>query len=852
MKKTTTFFWRNLKIIFSISLSLFCNILHSQPGSVDLTFGKPVPVLGDSTRFNDDVRAILVQPDGKAVMAGKFTQYNGSSNSYNRIIRLNPDGNIDASFSVSTGFNNSQVNTLALQSNGKILAGGSFSTYNAITCGKVARIKADGSADVPFLLNIGNGFNYDVNVLAVQPDGKIIVGGNFTMFNTTICNHIVRLDSTGLLDPTFNIGNGFNNDVNSILIQPDGKIIVGGYFNSYGSTPSLGHICRLNTDGTIDNNFYLNSGTGFNSAVTSLAMQSDGKIIAGGIFDSYNSASINKVARIDSTGILDISFSTGSVFSNQSYLVHAVLVQSNGNIVVSGGSLLVPGGIAILNSNGALSSTLSYNYGGFSGGEAYALANESNGNILCGGSFTRYNNTKRSKVAQLYADGWQNDTYTVTSGFDELSSLYKITLQPDGKILAGGYDVYNYNGTSCYRIARIISQDGAYDTSFHFTQYISHVNEIVYDTIHNKILVGGYDIGGPSIYRLNLDGTLDPLFFSGTGFNGEVESINVQPNGKIVVAGDFSSYDNTPVHGIVRLDEYGILDVTFNSNTGIGFNGFGSGDTKLLSDGKIIAVGGFTTFNGNICGHIVRINSDGTYDNTFQSGSGLNGFGAGEIAIQSDGKMLVAETQNGVNYNGNSFSNIVRIDTSGAYDNSFNASIGGITSIRTIAIQSDGKIIAGGSNLLTGQVLVRLLTDGTIDNGFIQSICPTGGINGVNTVAIQTDGKILSGGTFTQYNNLYINRIVRLGGGVTGIDEINKNDIFSVFPNPTTGKMIINLSKSFNEPFTAIITNVLGAKIKSFKIEDEKTELQLNQPAGIYFLTLQNANQRLTQKIILQ
>ena len=122
----------------------------------------------------------------------------------------------------------------------------------------------------------------------------------------------------------------------------------------------------------------------------------------------------------------------------------------------------------------------------------------------------------------------------------------------------------------------------------------------------------------------------------------------------------------------------------------------------------------------------------------------------------------------------------------------------------------------------------------------------------MNAVAIQNDGKILTGGSFTQYNSFYVNRIVRLDGGVAGIDEIHNNDIFSVFPNPATEKIVINLLKKFPEPFTATLTNVLGKELKSFYKEDETSELHLNEPDGVYFLTLHNSKQRITKKIILQ
>ena len=112
--------------------------------------------------------------------------------------------------------------------------------------------------------------------MAIQSDGKILVGGTFFTYNGVSANRVIRLNSDGSVDNTFVTGTGFNNYVLSIVIQSDGKILVGGGFTAYNGV-SANRIIRLNSDGSIDNTFV--TGTGFDNYVYSIAIQSDGKIL---------------------------------------------------------------------------------------------------------------------------------------------------------------------------------------------------------------------------------------------------------------------------------------------------------------------------------------------------------------------------------------------------------------------------------------------------------------------------------------------------------------------------------------------------------------------------------------------
>jgi uncharacterized delta-60 repeat protein len=282
------------------------------------------------TGFSTEVRAVKSQPDGKILVGGNFRLFNGTI-TVERIARLNADGTLDNTFNTGTGFDAS-VYSVDVQPDGKILVGGFFSSFNGTITARIARLNADGALDNTF--NTGTGFSSTVNSFDVQPDGKILVGGGFTSFNgTSTVNRIARLNADGTLDNTFTTGTGFNSAVNSVDVQPDGKILVGGGFSSFNGTSTVNRIARLNADGTLDNTF--TTGTGFNTTVNSVDVQPDGKILVGGDFTSFNGTStVNQIARLNADGTLDNTFTTGTGFNSA---VNSVDVQPDGKILVGGG-----------------------------------------------------------------------------------------------------------------------------------------------------------------------------------------------------------------------------------------------------------------------------------------------------------------------------------------------------------------------------------------------------------------------------------------------------------------------------------------------------------------------------------
>jgi uncharacterized delta-60 repeat protein len=751
-------------------------------GTKDTTFNS-------GTGFNDNVNCIAVQSDGKILVGGSFTSYNGIS--INKIIRLNTNGTIDASFALGTGFNDN-VNSIAVQTDSKILVGGSFTSYNGVTENRIIRLNVDGTKDTSF--NTGNGFNSFVRCITIQSDGKIIAGGLFNSYKSVTENFIIRLHPDGTKDTSFNIGTGFDASVNSIVVQSNGKILVGGNFSTYKGL-NQNYIIRLNTDGSKDTTF--NPGTGFDSYVFSLALQTDGKVLVGGLFSSYNGTTANKIIRLNTNGTKDTSFNTGTGFNME---VNSIAIQSDGKIL-SGGYFTNYNGtvsnmIIRLNTNATKDS--SFNAAvikGFNNNVRSAEV-QPDGKIVLGGWFTSYKEVVQNYITRINADGTKDASFNTGTGFNANGYVNTIKLQSDGKILVGGY-FSTYNGTN-----------------------------------QNYII------------RLNADGTKDTTFNTGTGFDFYVFSLAVQADGKILVGGWFTSYNGVTQNRIIRLNADGTKDTSFN--TGTGFNNNGVNCFAIQPDGKILVGGYFTTYNGVGSNMIIRLNTDGTKDTSFNTGTGFD-YAVHSITIQSDGKILVGGAF--VKYKGTAEKFIIRLNTDGTKDTTFNTGTGFNGDVYAITLLPYGKILVGGYytnyNGTTENRLICLNNDGTKDVTFNIG---TGFNNSISTIKILNNEKILVGGWFTTYkDNNESAMLIALHSGINLTNEdFNDLNTFKLYPNPAKDNLYIQ--SGLNASVTSI--EIFDLLVKLHQSATGNIVNVSNLPAGLYIAKIKTEKGEFTKRFI--
>lgn len=661
-------------------LALFTMVIQAQsPGDIAQSFNNKL-------QFDNAVQCVSIQDDGKILVVGDFVNFNGIQEI--RIIRLNEDGTKDTSFITNSFPFSDSINTICQQTDGKILVGGHFNSQ-----GSIKRLNANGTIDTSF--NSGTGFNTSVNKIIQQNDGKILVVGDFTSYNNINYNRIIRLNIDGTIDTSFTIGSGFDGIGTAITIQQqtDGKFLVGGDFVSYNGITTGSSIIRLNNNGTIDTSFTTGSGFDNNAMILTIQQQTNGKLLVGGVFNSYNGLSEKNLIRLNLDGSKDTSFNLGTGFNSQ---VRSIAIQADNKILV-------------------------------------------------GGSFTTFNNDIENRITRLNANGSKDSNFESGDGFN--SSLLHVELQNNGKILIGGVFT-QYNGFNNFGFIRLNSS-GSKDNSFCNGNGFDGKIRVIKHQLNNKILIGGnfttYNGNGvveKRIVRLNSNGTKDVTFNTGIGFNNDVYTMEIQQDGKILVGGNFTSFNGNVMNRIIRLNADGTKDNSFNIGTG--FNNLVY-SLKCQIDGKILVGGSFTSYNGILKNRIVRLNIDGTIDTTFNSGTGFSG-DVRAVEIQQDGKILIGGSFN--TYNGINHKRLVRLNIDGTVDTTFNTGTGLTGSVFVIKTHIDNKILIGGGfssyNSVPIKNLFRLNTDGSKDSTFVTGV-PS---SSIYSLEIQPDTKILVGGSF--------------------------------------------------------------------------------------------------------
>jgi uncharacterized delta-60 repeat protein len=350
------------------------------------------------------------------------------------------------------------------------------------------------------------GFNFEVYDSEIQPDGKIICGGVFTQYSGIVANNLCRLNVDGTLDTTFNYDQPVGTfNVGDIKLLSDGKIL---------ARISPLRLARINSDGSLDTTF--NTVT-FNSLVINdeeiIDVQSDGKILFGGAFDSCTSAgqTLSKagIVRLNPNGTIDTTFNQSGTGFTTAAIVRDVCIQSDGKILLAGSSFVSYNGVT-LNSPGLI---------------------------------------------RLNPDGSLDTTFTLNSSTSVTG--YEVEILSDGKILfynrSGGY-----NGNSLRRLVRLNS-NGSLDTSFDslalsgVTTSTPIVNDILVDNLDKTFILGdnlrysGTSI--PSLFKINYDGTRDTTFSDGSGFlnaipisAGDPLDIELTKSGCLYAVGNFDVY----------------------------------------------------------------------------------------------------------------------------------------------------------------------------------------------------------------------------------------------------------------------------------------------------------------------
>ena len=681
-------------------------------------------------------------------------------------------GLVELTFSGNQTWN--RLRRTVIQPDGKILIGGYFRAVGTAARDSIARLNPNGSIDTAFIppAILRNGTTADIYAIALQADGKILIGGDFNSVAGITRRGVVRLNSDGTLDGSFNItgvpGHSYGGIVHDIEASADNKITFGGDFSYSFNSANRPNLARVLPDGSIDLAWDPDIVDTGSETVYDVVLTGDGRTVIA--IHSSGSDPIN-IYGLNSTGGIDFTRNVGGV-------VYRIAQTTDGKFMLGGNftsldGFPVPADLARLNTNGSVDPAFNFdNVGG--GNDIRDVEALANGKILVAGNFGSFNGVSRRSVALINPDGSLDDSLN----FDTVVPVMDTAIQPDGKLVIGA-TTGTVNSSSVQEPLFRLHATGALDNSFRVPVGNIGRGSRIIAYPDGRILVGGFfthadGIFRSSLARLNTDGTNDLTLSRGFTIPPEVPSLELQSDG-VILWGHF--FPTTQLGGFVRLrangsgfpnfggtngyphdlrglpnggalasldrvlkrfDAGGVPDAAFNVSANEPIN-----KIRLQPDGKIIVGGRFTSVAGSPRSRIARLNADGTIDITFDAGpinSAVN-----DIGLQPDGKVVI-----GGQFGLGGATYLARLNTDGSQDTGFLPVFNG--EVRTLKVQTDGKIVVGGLfttvNGVTRNRIARLNVNGSVDLTFDPGL---GANNAVNSVDVQPDGNILVAGDFTRF-----------------------------------------------------------------------------------------------------
>ncbi|NJM06102.1 hypothetical protein HC891_07710 [Candidatus Gracilibacteria bacterium] len=726
-----------IALVVVLTLAAFLPMLTAAGvygGALDPSFD---PGVGPDGPVSD----IALQPDGHVIIAGSFTSVGGVARG--RLARLDATGALDPNYAVGAGADG-PIYDIAALADGTLLIAGNFSSYDGVPRARVARLDSSGALDPSF--DPGLGPSAAVLALAPLSNGDLLIGGTFTSVGGVARGRLARLDASGALDLSYASDAGANHGVQSLAPLPDGSLLIAGDFTTYNGVPR-GRVARLLPGGTLDPSF--DPGIGPDGAVYAVASGPAGSAVIAGSFRTISGVSRPAVARLAANGLLDPGFAAPDTIAGWG---QALFVDPDGGVLVGGVRAVGAGltnGVVQLEPDGSL--TPGQTGAGGASDSILALARQPDGQIVVAGRFTLYDSEPRARVARLYGEPSSSKVRFTTSSLevDEGAGSVVIALQRDGgaerrvgvqvRVAGGSAGPDDYNG--------LVAPLGLAETSnFRLTQVVPQPD--------GKILVAGQfvlsdGVRRRQVVRLNPNGSLDPSFNSGAGANQIIEAVAIQPDGKILVGGDFTSYNGVPHGRVVRLNADGSLDPSFDP--GVGANN-SVWELIVQPDGKVLLAGDFTQVGGVPRTSVARLNDNGSLDTSFAPVLGGSGAIVAGMALQPDGKLVIGGQFSRVN-NVNR-QNLARLNADGRLDTGFlPPSMNNL--VREVVVQADGKvIIVGLFTTVGGQPrgrVARLNADGALDVGFNPGV---GADNVVLDAVPLPDGGMLIGGGFRTVGGL--------------------------------------------------------------------------------------------------
>lgn len=707
--------------------------------------------------------ALGIQPDGRIVMSGDFAIVQGQPR--RGLARLQADGSLDPSLDLGEGVDG-LIYTLAVQpGDGRILVGGQFQTCRGSPRSALARLDSDGNLDLSFAPVFSGPAGWFVTSIVLQPDGRILVGGSFDRVDGVARSGLVRLLPSGTVDPDFQTGTGLaGGAAYEIVVQPDGRILVGGGFTHVGGLPQAG-LVRLEPDGRPEASFRCRirhlAGSG---KVYAIAVDPDRGIVIGGSFDQVGDLARAGLARLRHDGNVDPGFEPRGGLAGAAGTPFDLATLKDGTVIVTGSFSHADGlervGVARLDPAGEADEASNPGSGLAAEGEAFGnvLATQRDGRVLVAGQFDEIGGVRRHCVAQLLADGTVDPNFSSAGTFLEFpGSVHAVAPLPSGGALVGG-DFGRVNGEPRHGLARLDAK-GALVEGFDARLEPHAVIHALAVQPEERFLIGGWfrsvgEAERPHFARVLRNGRPDPGFALHEP-EASVRAIALLPDQRIIVAGEFRQFGNLRRFGMVRLGPDGEPDESFDPRFEIGWDRAAVLALALQPDGALLVGGYFDTVSGQPRAALARVHLDGALDTGFNAS--IESVDAppfvDSLVLREDGRLVIGGGFHRIE--GRPRQGLARLYADGQLDASFDPDpgIGGRPEARVeaLALLADGRIAVGGDFERYGPepypYLALLSNLGSPSPALSAWGAPEGPIH---AIALQPDGAVLIGGTFVR------------------------------------------------------------------------------------------------------
>ncbi|MEW6160242.1 MAG: immunoglobulin domain-containing protein, partial [Verrucomicrobiota bacterium] len=566
-----------------------------------------------------------------------------------------------------------------------------------------------------------------VAAVEVQANGKILLGGDFESVNGVSIDSTARLNADGSLDSSFNQSASLSGTVNALVVQNDGKVIAGGEFQVQGQAQL--HIARL--------------------------IGSEGPVAPIRAVITIQPADARVEAGADVT--LTVAASSNTELSYR-WLRNGVTIENETSATLSLEAVAQADAgdysVEVSNAAGATVSETATVTVVASGAPRIVLQPVSA--TVVAGANVSFNVTATGEGTLNFQ--WRRNGVNLEGKTSATLTLEAVTTAD-----AGDYTVVVSNNAgaevSAEATLTVVAtlNPGDLDLTFPPVQ-LTKVLDVEVQSDGKLVVSGDFSAAaGNSIARFNGNGSADLSFNTGLGANGPVLDAEVQADGKVIVAGEFTRFNLREHRFLVRLNADGSIDASFNVNPPPNAP---VTDVEIQADGKVVIVGEFSSVGGQQHHHVARLNADGSVDASFSAGAGANGDIA-EVDAQTGGKLVIVGSFSAVG--GTARNGIARLNADGSVDASFDAKLNAGSSVTSVDVQGDGKIvITGNFNSVNGAArhnVVRLQADGSLDASFTTDVTTDGP---VLDAEVQADGKIIISGSFEIVNGFSRNHVARL------------------------------------------------------------------------------------------